>query len=409
MVIGDTMRSYMQARGHLLRHKASGLRSFGLPSLVRGVAKVVRSGFRAIVTESRFQILLREKARKESWRTWGLGNTGRYIVSTEKGIYLLAKEGWRRVSRVPAFGIALADDDIYLASWQGLSTMVLKGRRDALTKPGMRFGWENIYETPTIDDAGRIHQIATLGDSLWIANTAKNTYTKIDRHTGRWQANLCPFRCSFGHAINSDHNHVNSVYPKPGFLLFTAFKANRESVFGLAGNGLIRLYMWRNMGAHDCIFRGADFIFSDSYRFWDKQKGGGVVLNGSPLFAEYFDANPCYFVRGLAGSGEEMIIGNSFHGDRETRFQGTGMLLRALGSSIVSHADMDAAQIYDILCEDGRHFDKPCSISTFEEASKILEIALGAPVEEFPLRDAMLGVRGKKFSEDDLGEIEEYL
>ena len=50
---------------------------------------------------------------------------GRYLISSERGVYALADGRLRRLSPVPAFGMAVIDGSIYLATWyQGYSTVV---------------------------------------------------------------------------------------------------------------------------------------------------------------------------------------------------------------------------------------------------------------------------------------------
>ncbi|MBV9523402.1 MAG: hypothetical protein JO010_11445, partial [Alphaproteobacteria bacterium] len=270
-------------------------------------------------------------------------------------------------------------------------------------------GWQALYRVPTIDDGGRIHQIAVCGDALWIANTARNTLTKIDRHSGDLRANIAPFRCAHGHPIAIDHNHVNSVFAQPNYLLFGAFKINRRGAFGLVGDGKIRIFPYRNMGVHDCIIAGEDFYASDSYRMWDGARGGGVIVNGDILDKAHFDENPASFVRGIAGEGDEIVIGNSHAGDRNARFRGQAALILARAGRVTHRLALPSAQVYDILREDGAHFARPPAPISFAEASAVLTRRLGAAEAETPLRDALIGAHGKKFDERDIGDIAEYL
>jgi hypothetical protein len=333
---------------------------------------------------------------------------GRYLISSERGIYELAHSRLRRLSPVPAFGMAVIDGTIYLATWyQGYSTVV-RGRLERLLS-GQSPDWQEIYRINILTEAGRIHQIAAAGDALWLANTSRNAYTKIDRHTGAWMGNVTPFRCSFGHPLLVDHNHVNGVFPQAGYLLCAAFKINTRSAFALCGEGRIDVFAYPNMGVHDCLLTGDDFLFCDSYRMWQGARGGAPVRNGRLIDEAYFDSHPAYFVRALAGEGRDMLVGNSHAGEADRRFAGSGALILMRDDRVMHSTDVPFAQIYEILREDGTHFDLPPKARSFSEAREVLTRSLGAPVESFALRDMLCGERAKKFSEGDLGHVEEYL
>ena len=314
----------------------------------------------------------------------------------------------RQLTRIPTFGIAVADGNIYLATWYLGFSAIIVGKYDALLS-GRNPGWREIYRVNVLTDAGRIHQISAVGDALWLANTSRNTYTKIDRNSGAWMGNIAPFRCSFGHPILIDHNHVNSVFAQPGYLLCAAFKINEASCLALCGDGEARLYSYPNLGVHDCILTGDDLLFCDSYRMWENGKGGAALRNGRVIDPGYFDANPAYFVRALAGHGDELLIGNSHAGETDHRYSGSGALLLAHNDKIVTSAELPFAQVYDLLREDGTHFETPPGPRSFSEAARVLDTALGAPVETAALANLLCGERAKKFDKSDRGHVEEYL
>ncbi|NQV85982.1 MAG: hypothetical protein HQ492_02785 [Woeseiaceae bacterium] len=364
-------------------------------------------GAQVTLNEWRWQRLLAATARPQAVSQHNFPVVGRYLISTDNGLYRVTADAVERLCDIPAFGLALAKDRIYLATWHGDWSIVLSGDRDAVLSGG-DCDWRELYRVKVMNDAGRIHQIGVLDDALWLCNTALNTYTKIDRNSGAWMANIGPFKCAFGHPILVDHNHVNGVLPQPNYLIFTAFKINRESVFGIAGRGLVRLFSYPNMGAHDCVMAGEDFYFSDSYRFWDEAEGGIVVKNGVAIDKPYFDRNKAFFVRGIAGHGNEILIGNSCIGDRRERFKGRGELILVEEEMVTHSISTPCAQIYDILREDGAHFDRPPSAMDFDAASDILEKSLGQCVQEFPLIDVLSGERQKKFAKSDIGQVDEY-
>jgi len=377
--------------------------------VIKLAVRIARSHYRTFREDGGYYLGLFEKNRYEKCGELRIQVSGDYLISSEKGVYRLCPEGMFHVSRRPAFGISVIGDDVYIASWLKNTTVILRGRRGALTQPKKSFEWEEIYSQNTLSPAGRIHQITAYGDALWISNTAKNSFTKINRYTGKWMGNICPFRCSFGHPISGDHNHVNGVFPQEKYLMFTAFKANRESVLGIVGDGKVKIYTWSNMGIHDCYFAGDELWFSDSYRMWDGKPGGAIVRNGKYFDEKYFINHPSEFVRGIAEDKKETLFGSSFAGSREARFDGKGEILIAKEGRVVERTYVPFAQVYDIIRMSGEHSDKPVAPTNFDSASALLDKYLGVPVEEMSLLDAVVGENAKKFSADDVGEIKEYL
>jgi hypothetical protein len=373
---------------------------------LQGALRGLDRGARAALREYRFYAQLR--AQHHAPQPCDLPIHGRYILSSDRGVYHLSANAIRLLTPIPAFGIARVEDDIYLATWHEEESLVLVGSWPALLA-GADCGWRELYRVRTLDDGGRIHQIAACGDALWLANTARNMLTKIDRRTGEWRANIAPFRCEHGHPILVDHNHVNSVFAEPAYLLFGAFRINRRSAFGLVGDGKVALYPYRNMGIHDCILAGEDLFFSDSYRMWEEGKGGAAARNGEFIDGAHFDTNPAHFVRGIAGEGDELLIGDSHVGAREERFRGAGALIHVERDRVARRIALPAAQIYDILRENGAHFDRRPGPQSFVEAEALLARRLGPAETVLPLREVLVGPRAKKFHESDIGDIAEYL
>jgi hypothetical protein len=340
---------------------------------------------------------------------------GRYIASTEMGLFRLERNCVRKVSDTNAFGLALTDDAAYVATMAstGHECVILKGDRDALFAGGHDLKWRRLYSIAIRDAGERVHQISACGDTLWLANTANNSLTKIDRHTGEWKAEICPFRCEFGLRIKRDHNHVNSVSAHPSFLMFGAWRINMQGCFGVIGSGRIRYYAYRNAGVHDCHVVGDDFLFSDSFRLDRAEKYGAngcVVRNDRIVDCEYFDANEVGCVRGIAGSGAEMVAGLSFPGSRDARMTGRGGLLLIRDDQVTHRIPMPCAQVYDVVRDDGQSFDRPPAVRTADEMAALLDRALGKPVMEWSLGEALMP-RNMNLSLNGAAEsrIEEYL
>jgi hypothetical protein len=166
-----------------------------------------------------------------------------------------------------------------------------------------------------------------------------------------------------------------------------------KGCFAVAGAGRIRFYAYRSAGIHDCHFTGNDFLFSDSFRLdrSDKRGPNGCVMrNGKVIDPTFFDANDVGCVRGMAGSGTEMVVGLSFPGGGAERLRGAGGLMLLQDWAVTHRISLPCAQVYDVLREDGRSFDSPPATSNFEEATRQLESALGPPVLETPLKDTLM-------------------
>jgi hypothetical protein len=331
-----------------------------------------------------------------------------YLITTDKGIFALSDGALDQVSKIPAYGIAVVDDLIYVATWgEGYTTVVAADSR-SFGEGGWARNWRELWRLPVASFAARVHQISVEGDALWLANTGQNCLTKLDRHSGRWIANIAPFECTFGHPIMADHNHINSVEAQPDYLLFAAFKINRNSVFGLCGQGQVKLFRYSNMGVHDCVFRGEEFLFSDSYGFWDKSGHGTVLGNGKPIRPETFKEHDLQFVRGIAGSDQELLVGNSFTGDRSTRFSGTGQLVVFRDNGAFELIDMPAAQIYDVIGLDGQRFPNQALLKSAQDVERKLQAVFGSPVANLPLDSCLVGERSKTFDSRDMGDVREY-
>ncbi|MFV1852264.1 MAG: hypothetical protein ACMZ66_16370 [Thalassospira sp.] len=374
------------------------------------LSRVFRPALTLAVEQWRFQRALKRPSGFKRTKNHSGRLEGRYLLSTDQGLILADSAGVYQITTFGVFGLAIDGDAVYVAALDGEDSVVFVGHADAITAPSSQFEWRELYRVSKTGHSGRIHQICVCNGCLWLSNTAQNSLVKIDRFSGAWMGAFAPFKCSFGHPILTDHNHVNAVSAFPNFMLFGAFRANRQSAFGVCGAGEVRLYLYKNMGIHDCVISGNDLFFSDSYRMFDNGVVGGCIcVNGEYKFSDYFDENPAGFVRGLAGTDGELVVGNSVTGPRAERFNGRGELIVFGSQGFKDRFNIPAAQVYDIIRLDGTHFDNPAMPNTFSDACSVLERALGPPAEVLMLSDLLVGPSGsKKFSVDDRGDISEY-
>jgi hypothetical protein len=370
--------------------------------------KLMRVIFDAIREEGKYEFrLLMDRGRKPL--TTSIDLLGEYLISTEKGVFCLTSNTLRQVSSIPAFGMAVAPDGLlYLATWgKSFTSIVMAPLREVIS--GSMRSWREIWRIPVASAAGRIHQISVSGDSVWLANTAQNCITRLDRMSGKWLANIAPFKCSFGYPILTDHNHINGVHASPNYLVFTAFRINREAAVGVIGDGCVWIFAYRNMGIHDCAFRGDSFLFCDSYSMWDRYGHGLLIMDGVEVSRDVFLRQQAQFVRGVSGRRGEIVVGNSNSGSRDERFSGRGQIIILRETGAFESLQMPAAQVYDVLSCDGRRFDTEPSFASATELVMHFRGIFGEPVEHTSLLDVLCAPNAKRFDQRDLGRVDEYL
>ena len=373
--------------------------------ILRAVRHIARMGFEEA---GYWYGLLADRSMKAAH--WSGTVEGTYLITTDRGVFLLTGSTVRRISRLPAFGIAISEDQqIYLATWGPGRTTIVTAPLERVLAAKIRC-WREIWQLPIANFAARVHQISACENSLWLANTAENSLTRLDRKTGAWQATVAPFACSFGHPIQTDHNHVNGVLARQNYVVFSAFKINRQAAFGVFGDGKLWLFSYPNMGVHDCVFDGTEFLFCDSYCFWQPQTHGALYRAGENVFEDFFREAEASFLRGIAGNGSETLVGNSYGGDRTKRFTGKCQVFVLRNTDQTpQRLELPAAQVYDIIRTDGEHFERSPANRTASEVAENFEAIFGPPVLVTELRDTLSGEHQKRFDLRDVGHVEEYL
>lgn len=336
---------------------------------------------------------------------------GDYLITTDNGLFRLNKNNLEKISSLPCFGISInvPQDEIFISTWNSNSSQILKSKLSKILSKNLT-SWQTLFKQTIINDASRIHQISYNNNHVWIANTSKNAITKICSQTGKWIANICPFRCSYGHEIDTDHNHVNSVLAEKNYLIFTAFKANKKGVIGLIGKGKIIIFLYKNFGIHDCLIHDKKFMFSDSFSAWDNKDNGSVIFKKEKKFEKIFENQKAQFIRGISICENEFIVGSSNFGCKKKRFKKNGKLIHIIEDKKFHIISVDASQIYDITRIDGKKTN--CNFSKnlhYDEVLKILQRSFGKAKEDILLNTSLVGINAKKFDKSDQGNVDEYL
>jgi len=306
---------------------------------------------------------------------------GSYVVSTEKGVFLIRDGRLAQIFPHRTYGIALHDDVLYLSSVRGAHNSLFKARLpvslDRLA-PGTRLRFREIFhlEAPINE---RIHQICVHREHLTVSKTSENAIALIGLASDQEELVVRPFVDRFGESVGGDHNHVNSVFSCGEVLLFGAYRAGGHALIGAYQDGRIVGYQARNKGLHGVYVSGRDLYYGDTFGSEGK---GYLIVNQGRFDEEYFRAGEGFCVRGVCRSGGEMLIGHSHKGPRAKRFEGPACLLVCRGEHVTECIEMPFAAIYDIMSTDGKYFEQGPAVTTWDEVNRLLTSVLGDPIYE---------------------------
>lgn len=292
-----------------------------------------------------------------------LGSTpqGDYLISTDRGVFRANAEGLSEVFPFYTFGLCAGDGGLFLAvAIQGVSYLIRAPLADAL---GRGTSWTLLHQAETLYHNERIHQIAHDGTQgrLLVAHTKRNAIMTVDLGGEGRITEVFPFSDQFGGVISIDQHHVNSVHAlSGGRFLFSAhsgiYRSQNEdgnaSIIGLVSGGRVRGYAFPRRGVHDVIPARSGIAFSDTF---GSSAGGEAHVGGRILPRPTGIEFPV--TRGIAGSGREVVVGNSFPGSRAQRFGGQGGLVVYDGDEQTGFVPLPCSQVYDVIRADGGKLD----------------------------------------------------
>lgn len=289
-----------------------------------------------------------------------------YLVTTEIGIFHISLEHCKLITDKPGYGLAIANEDA-IFSFETInienpsileSRLVVVNKKDLLKGKYLKKNElkkaKVLYQQSFRSNNGRIHQINYNGfenDGGVATLTEENSilYFKKEKNIKK----IYPFVDRFGSVIKDfDHNHINSAIFIDGIIYFVAYKAGDSSLIGFIQGG--RVYGWRVFprGYHDFYPTATGFITCDTF---GKEEHGRIVTENGPFRPDYFQANS-FCPRGVAGGDQELLIGHSHKGPRSKRFKGNGGLIIFKNKGKPRYVELPAAQIYQIVRDDGEHF-----------------------------------------------------
>lgn len=304
-----------------------------------------------------------------------------YFFTSDKGLFRVTPAGMTRLFGLPVYGFALRGGHFYMAVNLGLLSLVVRGDRQALERPGANLKLQTLYDRSIRSSNERLHQLTSGPDGLWVANTARNSLLLIDADTGVVKKEIFPFLDRFGAPVMGDHNHINSVVQYGDAVLFTAYRAGERSLIGMYDGKTVRGFGYRNAGAHDVYLWESDIVFCDTFGDAGRESGG-VIRGGFPFADDFFSRPPGFIVRGMAGQHGEILVGHSHKGQRKQRFKGRGSLLVFHGGAPAFVIPVPAAQIYQITTAQGEFLPFDGTAANAAVIAEKLEKSLGAACYE---------------------------
>jgi len=310
---------------------------------------------------------------------------GEYYFTSEKGLFRIDQTGVFQVMTQPCYGVAFKDDWIFLSVYQGGArpyTAVVRGRRDALGQAEAEFSFQEVYRASAPSSNTRIHGIFAGDEALWAANTGRNTLLRFDFGSTELTAEIPLVDDPFGLPVLTDQNHLNGVSEYDGVVLFTAYRAGRQSMVGVFDGTRIVGYGYPNAGIHDIYLTEDDLFLCDTFGANPISAGGALFTSASGYDGQAFDRPPGFVVRGLAGGYDEMLIGHSHKGPRRKRFKGSGAILISRQGAVQDVIPVEPSQIYQIIAESGAFVSpRPVELNA-RRACAILERTFGPPIYE---------------------------
>ena len=272
-----------------------------------------------------------------------------YLVSSEKGVFLLGMGNPVPLFSLSTFGIAMDESYVFLACSTENESFLLRADREAFLER-KKIGFSELFCTHISDPGSRIHQIAVNKQSVWMACTYDNTLREIDKVTGQVRRKVAPFKDEFGTSLCHDHNHINSIFCLEGVQLFVAYKVGGQAMLCVMDDEDITGFSYPNVGVHDIIIDGENLYFSDTFGSVNSEHSGGAVIkNGQAINPEVFEQSPGFIVRGMAGDSMEMVIGHSHKGERSERYKGVAKLIRLESGVFSGVYELPFSQFYDVI------------------------------------------------------------
>ncbi|MBT3171048.1 MAG: hypothetical protein HOM52_12230 [Rhodospirillaceae bacterium] len=354
----------------------------GLQRNPNGRAARLVSHTRRALEEDKFYRALKNRSRFEQAIDVDIRTQADYLITTDKGVFLLSGGKLRLAFPFATFGISAIGDTIYIASGVLNRNFILSGNLAAFLREGMHYDFQIMYEARERSFDGRIHQIHAdpSENAILIAETARNIIAKIDATSGKYLQEFVPFVDQVGEPLRSDHNHINSVSTYGAVTLMIAQKYQQtRSLFCVLKGNKISGFHFKHYGAHDIFLHQGHTLYCDTFgsHIDSNSPGGSLYFAGHGVDEAFFNRHPGYMPRGLAGTSGEILLGHSMVSKRAERFVGQGGPILLRDFAVSSFVPTPFAQIYDIMRADGQKFDDQANEHAGDGLEEMMEREVG--------------------------------
>jgi hypothetical protein len=351
--------------GRTTRHLRSALRS-------------LRVGFKSEWRKSRIPRLV---SRSNTKTRWNDGPRNTYFLTSDQGMFRCDPAGLHQIVEVHLYGCTIVGPKVFMGFYVDQFATFVEGNAAALFSPGLPFNFRHIFSETTADHGGRIHQITSCGEIVWLARTTAGAVLRYDI-SKRKLTNYTLIRDRFDAPIRSDVNHINSVVQYGDVVLFAGTRAGNKSIVGILHEDRVTGFGYKNVGVHDIYLTQSGFLFFDTFGPQRPGEGGVPVTEQGVLYPEIFSKPPGYVLRGAAQTAQEILFGSSHKGERKHRFDGNGELLIVEGGRLRSAKRLPGAQVYQIITATGAMLTPPPTPPSASAVRSMLEAALGKPIYE---------------------------
>lgn len=305
---------------------------------------------------------------------------GAYLISTNKGVFHLNSNILEKILPFNTFGISVENGRLYasisISMWSYVISLKISEDKETIRLSDLKL----LFKENTKYHNERLHQIHASHGTIAIANTKRNSITLIESLSGKVIIHLYPFQDSTGFPIHKDHNHLNSVFQTKNMIFFTAHNGGAMgSLIGFINKNKVHYSIYKYRGVHDVIPSSRGLIFSDTFGSLkdDLDDGGRVIIGGKDQL-KFNSLKKRYMIRGIAETGNEVIVGSSFHSKRELRYKNNcGSILVFEDDNLKFSFDIPASQVCDIIRLDGLKSDEIPEL-TEKAALSYLKQAVGS-------------------------------
>lgn len=338
-----------------------------------------------------------------------------FFITSNEGLFLCCKNRLTKIFSFYTFGISINNNQIFIASTIFQKSFIIRAefniQDDIFYIRQPKVLWHYHFKS----HGERMHQLYFYKDKLFVANTRDNSITILCSDSGNILYDLYPFFNKNKNQIVKGHiNHINSVFCSGNTILFTAHddSSKNKSCIGTISEDTVKIYSYKNRGIHDICISNYQLFFSDSFgevkknlaTSKDEGNGGDLVISNKKILKENNLKN-YYFIRGFCSNQNKLIVGSSFHGKRNDRWNGNSELLVFENNIFKNKITLPFSQIYDFLNIDGKKLENQNDNIDISKIDTILEDSLGKPSYIFDINNISFNNNNVKIKDLNINNL----